>query len=335
MLTSFKKYLLWFIIGLSLIWSVSYAANNGSIWALFIDIAWNWKLMWDDVQDSTIDTSEIQDNSIVSADIQNESIEWIDIKDGTIEAADLAEIYINSTWTSLDSEMLDWLDSTDFYTQVWNIQITSTWISTNIIELDEIILWGVSITGALLTPPSVCTDNVWSPSSAETCSGIFFTQTSNCWATKTGIWIKTCPGPSNTNLVIGVPKIAVTAGAKIDSMMYGKFQIKVGCIDVDVTCTVWWTCMIWWNTIGMTDNPFYLDSVTVFNETSTITPWQAATSSIHTSSDTGAEFTCVVKWDTADNMIKVYWNVESTTWTYNTYQKEWDVANAVAWYILD
>ncbi len=324
MLTSFKKYLVWFVIGLSVVWSVSYATNNGSIWALFIDIAWNWKLMWDDIQDNTIDSSEIENSSILGIDIQDGSIEWVDIQDGTIEAVDLKDIYLNSSSIALNSEKLDGLDSTDFYEQVWNVQITSTWISTNTIELDEIILWGISITGALTTPsaPTVCVDYTWWPSTAEYCSGVSFVQISNCGNPKPMFWIKDCTVPSN--LTFGVTKNFFTSAP----------LAKVGCVDVDIACATPWVCTVSWKWIGVIWSIWPSMNVSSDMWTAILLLWQTVESPV-VLYYTWAENSCVVKWDSIDNNIKVYWKVQNY-WDYWTYQN-WIIGtqSAVVWYTLD
>ncbi|QFR39057.1 hypothetical protein A9Q91_02370 [Candidatus Gracilibacteria bacterium 28_42_T64] len=88
MLSSFKKYLIGFIIGISFVGSISYAANTGSIGSLFNYLSVGsenglsiigsiWRL----------DGTKILDETITSYEIQ----------DGTITGDDLKDSYVNST----------------------------------------------------------------------------------------------------------------------------------------------------------------------------------------------------------------------------------------------
>jgi len=59
-MNNFKKYIIWFVIWLLWVWTITYAAWNGTIGDLFVQV-WNeWKLTWDSIQDNTIDNSEIE-----------------------------------------------------------------------------------------------------------------------------------------------------------------------------------------------------------------------------------------------------------------------------------
>ncbi len=89
MLSSFKKYLIGFIIWISFVWSISYAANTWSIWSLF-----NYLSVWSENGLSIIgsiwrlDGTKILDETITSYEIQDGTITWDDLKDS----------YVNSTW---------------------------------------------------------------------------------------------------------------------------------------------------------------------------------------------------------------------------------------------
>lgn len=117
-----KKYIIWFIIWLSLISSIAYAANTWSIWSLFENISWIWYLKVDSIKDDTIDSSKIKDETITSADIKDWEISTSDlasdsvtsnkIKDGTIIEDDLDESLLNSIvyTTEQDPKVTPWLE---------------------------------------------------------------------------------------------------------------------------------------------------------------------------------------------------------------------------------
>jgi hypothetical protein len=70
----FKKYIIWFIIWLLWVWTMTYAAWNGTIGDLFT-ISWgHWVLIWDNIKDNTIDSSEIENGTIETDDIGNNVI---------------------------------------------------------------------------------------------------------------------------------------------------------------------------------------------------------------------------------------------------------------------
>ena len=103
-----KKYIIWFMIWLLWIWTLTYAADNGSIGALFEKV-WNeWKLLWSNIKDWTVDSTKIEDNTITSADIMDNTITSADIMDNTITSADIMDNTItsadimNNTITSAD-----------------------------------------------------------------------------------------------------------------------------------------------------------------------------------------------------------------------------------------
>jgi len=316
MLNNLKKYVIWFIIWISLWWPVLYAASTWSIGALFTKVSLDWKLMWDQIEDNTIDESELENNGILSIDIQNESIEGEDIKDFSIESWDLKESYLSFSWIALDSDTLDGLDGTDLYTQVSNVQITSTGIVANVIVVDNIILGWSSYTWISLPSATVCTDTVWWPSIAEHCSGVSFTQTSDCGNTQLALWTASCSLPSNISTIS--TKNFATKG------VWGEGN---GCVDVDITCgPIWSSCDISWNKIG---NDF------TFSNLGTVKIVKGDTVDSWIVTWTLSDHSCIVKWDSADNQVKVY-GLEKRPTVYWTYQKQgaW-IVNSVSWYTLD
>ncbi len=62
-MNNFKKYLVWATVWVLSIWTVSYAAWNGTIWDLFVNWWTQWFLVWDNIQDNTIDNTEIENNA--------------------------------------------------------------------------------------------------------------------------------------------------------------------------------------------------------------------------------------------------------------------------------
>ncbi|QFR39056.1 hypothetical protein A9Q91_02365 [Candidatus Gracilibacteria bacterium 28_42_T64] len=315
MLNNLKKYLIGFIIGISLGGPVLYAASTGSIGALFIKVGLDWKLMGDEIEYNTVDSSEIEDNSLLSIDILDDTIEGIDIKDGSIVSLDLQESYLTSTGIAVDSDKLDGLDSTDLYTEVSNVQLTATGIITNTLIVDNIVLGGSSFTGVSEAAPT-CTDTTWWPSTAEYCTGTAYTQTSDCGNTQAAIGTASCSLPSN---------ISKTTTKNLSTKGY--WGEGNGCVDVDITCgPIGQSCNISWNKIGNDFTFSNLGTVKIVKGDTVVSGSVAGTLGNHT---------CTVKWDSVDNQIKVY-GKEQRTGIYWTYQKQGaGIVNAVAWYILD
>lgn len=77
-----KKYILWFITWILLVWSIAYWANSWSIWELFSvttsDSNWSvtsdFRLDWENIKDNTVWNAELIDNptfSLVTANQYN------------------------------------------------------------------------------------------------------------------------------------------------------------------------------------------------------------------------------------------------------------------------
>lgn len=134
-----KNILIWFILWLSFLSWISYAANTWSIWALFTKIWWNWFLMWDKIQDWTIDSSEIEDNSLTSSDLGSNSVWTSEVSDNTISTTDIlnntiTENDISDSFIARNSDKLDNLDSTNFMrleNSIYDWMIDNSWNPSN------------------------------------------------------------------------------------------------------------------------------------------------------------------------------------------------------------
>lgn len=69
----FKKYTIGFVLWLSLVSSVWYAANSGSIGSLFELIGWSYKLSWEHIKDDTITSIKMSEDSVWNRIIKNHS----------------------------------------------------------------------------------------------------------------------------------------------------------------------------------------------------------------------------------------------------------------------
>jgi hypothetical protein len=70
-MNNLKKYLVWFLVALLWVWTMTYAAGNGTIGDLFENISGQWKLLWSNIKDETIWSWKLIDNSVSS-----NVIEW-------------------------------------------------------------------------------------------------------------------------------------------------------------------------------------------------------------------------------------------------------------------
>ena len=111
-MNNFKKYIAWFIVWILSMSAITYAAWNWTIGDLFVQVWTQWKLVWDNIQDNTVDNSKLKDETVESSKIKN----------GTIIADDLADSSIWS-WKLIDntvsSNVTDW-------DVVWN---TCNWMA--------------------------------------------------------------------------------------------------------------------------------------------------------------------------------------------------------------
>lgn len=114
----------WIILWFSLIWFTSYAAVTWAwtLWSLFLDIwAWVYKLMWDEIQDNTIDSSEIQNNSLTASDLAPDSVWNSELANNSVNSANI----INNTITT--SDILNWtilsIDLADDYAVSKNFNV--------------------------------------------------------------------------------------------------------------------------------------------------------------------------------------------------------------------
>ena len=154
MLQNLKKYIIWFLIWISCVWAVSYAANVGSIGALFTDITWDWKLMWDEIEDGTIDSTEIEDNTILSDDILDGTITQSDLWTNSVWSWQLQansvwswQLQANSVWSLQLQANSVWswqLQANSFWS--WQLQANSVWswqLQTNSVWSYQIIDWSI------------------------------------------------------------------------------------------------------------------------------------------------------------------------------------------------
>jgi len=188
-ISSIKKYVIWFFIWLSVIVSVWYAANTGSIWELFkvitTDNNWsttsNYRLDWTNIQDWTVTVNELAPNSVTNVKMADNSVTTNEIVDWTISNWDLANNSVNSSKVAdntltasdlaADSVWSSELIETNNYTvwslvSNWNIWVYNwaspkVWLSTN---GDWVFLWNLKVSGNVwiwTTNPSEKLHVVW------------------------------------------------------------------------------------------------------------------------------------------------------------------------------
>lgn len=81
----FKPYIVWFIIWLCFVSWYSFAAwSNWTIWELFKKVWNSWFLVWDNIEDETIESSKIKDGSISASDVWKNAIWWPEIADNIL-----------------------------------------------------------------------------------------------------------------------------------------------------------------------------------------------------------------------------------------------------------
>ncbi len=62
-----KKYMIWFVVWILSVWTITYAADNGSIWALFEQlVTGEWVLVGNNIKDGSVWSWKLIDNSITS-----------------------------------------------------------------------------------------------------------------------------------------------------------------------------------------------------------------------------------------------------------------------------
>jgi hypothetical protein len=111
-MNNIKKYLIWFIVGLLWVWTMTYAAGNGNIGSLF-EFNWTtskWEFLWGNIKNSTISKNKL-DVSLAS------EIDWkqnINTLDSVIENLGYIKSYTDVTvnkviiWNWTISENTDW-----------------------------------------------------------------------------------------------------------------------------------------------------------------------------------------------------------------------------------
>jgi hypothetical protein len=142
-----KSLILWIFIWLfmlSTLWVFASVTWAWTIWSLFKKIWTVYKLMWDEIEDNTVDSSEIEDNTLTSADLAANSVSNSElapnsvysnnILNKTIQKEDIADWVIpektsqlvNDSWfitseTDPLSLKISWdTIKTDWYLKIWN-----------------------------------------------------------------------------------------------------------------------------------------------------------------------------------------------------------------------
>jgi len=93
-ITKSKYFISWLIFAWLIMWTWVFASTTwaGTIWSLFKKVGSDYRLMWDNIENNTIDSSEIEDNTLTSDDLWINSV-WN------------SELQDNSIWSS---KIIDW-----------------------------------------------------------------------------------------------------------------------------------------------------------------------------------------------------------------------------------
>lgn len=141
---TFKNQLIWLLLWIWLTFSLwAFAASNWYLWDLFtINSSWEYKLLWDEILDNTIDSSEIEDNTITEEDViedfkspNSDNLDWLN-----------SEQFLRSdendtmTWTLTIDNLSYWIRS--FWTTAWwYFKDSDSWIYSTL-WISEYSLYG-------------------------------------------------------------------------------------------------------------------------------------------------------------------------------------------------
>jgi hypothetical protein len=110
-----KKYIIWFIIWLLSVWTLTYAADSGSIGALFENISWSWFLKWENIKDNSIAKEKLIDWIIPTkiSELENDSwyLTWTSLK--------TKDFFCRWVWYMQDGELFCW-EPLSSQTIIWN-----------------------------------------------------------------------------------------------------------------------------------------------------------------------------------------------------------------------
>jgi len=112
-MNNFKKYIIWFIVWILWAWSITYAAWNGTIGDLFIQVWNDWKLIWSNIQDATVWSWKLIDNS-VSSNVIDWNVAWNTCN------------WMSCVWYCLNSDNnivgMKWMNNTENYDECFNTE---------------------------------------------------------------------------------------------------------------------------------------------------------------------------------------------------------------------
>ena len=112
-MNNFKRYIIWFIVWLLWVWTITYAAWNGTIGDLFVQVWTQWKLVWSNIQDSTIWSWQLIDNS-VSSNVVDWNTIWNTCN------------WVACVWYCLNSindiVWMKWMNTTESYDECFNTE---------------------------------------------------------------------------------------------------------------------------------------------------------------------------------------------------------------------
>jgi len=130
-----KNIWIWIIIWAWLTLSLwAYAATNGTLWELFkLMPSGEYKLMWDNIEYNTVDSSEIENNSLTSADLAADSVWSSELANNSVWSLNIinntiTETDISDSFKARDSNKVDNIDSTQFIRSDQND--TMNWVLT-------------------------------------------------------------------------------------------------------------------------------------------------------------------------------------------------------------
>ena len=63
-MNNLKKYLVWFLVALLWVWTITYAADNWTIGDLFVQVWTEWKLLWSNIANNTVTTDKLANNTV-------------------------------------------------------------------------------------------------------------------------------------------------------------------------------------------------------------------------------------------------------------------------------
>ncbi len=189
-MNNIKKYIIWFILWISLISWLAYAADTWTIWALFEKVWWNWLLKWENIKEWTISKQKLE-NSVqneITTNTNNISTNATNITNNTTDISNISiltnvselnndiwyitlsdidpiNIQTRVSWDCPNEEYMYWIEenwtpkcrkNVMFYTRQTNIWAATVNITTGENSVEE--YWSINIKNWCLNVEINCTD---------------------------------------------------------------------------------------------------------------------------------------------------------------------------------